>query len=189
MSKQRSKTLPDILKADRNAGTVYLVIRCLSNGSRRLSTTRGRISEVCGLSPRRIGAAINTLHSAGWVVRNYGYREGQSWYRLTLPQFDPLHVCLKTTHMKSKRTHVHVCPKTTHMKPKPMSKNDTHETITCVSENDTPLPKGKVGGHPSPKVEGAPPPDTTSMRTVAGHELEAQKLRRIRQHRELEYTS
>jgi hypothetical protein len=113
--------LPKLLAANRNALTVYAVLRFLAGDSRRYATTRQRIADVCGLSLRSIGEAVQALDEAGWLTMNYGRQGLKSWYRLTFPVVGFFPVVRKTYHSK----------------PKSVSKNIPQQTVCCVSKNST----------------------------------------------------
>ena len=86
--KERKPTpwpVPELLQHNRNAALLYLALRWLAGDSRQLNTTRAGIADVCGLHRETITKAMNTLHEAGWVVRNRGHAKGRRWYRITFP--------------------------------------------------------------------------------------------------------
>ena len=97
MNHKRPIQLPGLLKRDRNAVTVYFSLRWMAGGSRQLNTTRQRIADVCGLSPKRITAAMTALHEAGWLIRRYGRNGKRAWYRLVLRGFGLFPEGRKTT--------------------------------------------------------------------------------------------
>lgn len=121
MASKRPCPLPTLLEANRNAMTVYGAIRWLAGDKGRLSTTRKRIKDVCGLSERTIGDAVAALDSAGWITLNYGCDGSRKWYRLSLPMVGFLPMCGKTA--RRKRLSV--------------SKNSTKETVSYGTKNST----------------------------------------------------
>ena len=80
--------VPKLLEADRNAVTVFVTLQVLAKGKREVSTTRGRIKAVCGLSEKPISTAIKVLNEAGWITRNYGSDGRKTWFRIVLPASD-----------------------------------------------------------------------------------------------------
>ena len=122
MSRPRRRhpwALPKLLAGNRNALTVYGTLRWLSGESRRYATTRQRIADVCGLSLRSIGEAVQALDEAGWLTVNYGRQGLKSWYRLTFPVVGFFPVVRKTYHSK----------------PKSVSKNIPQQTVCCGTKN------------------------------------------------------
>jgi hypothetical protein len=156
VKKHRPKSLPDLLKMNRNAGTVYLALRSLSGERRQLNTTRQRITNLIHLSEKRISQAMQALDECGWVKVNYGRQGIKSWYRLSFPVGDFLPVVTKTTYRGRKV----------------VDKNDLQGTRPCGDENDphtlkgigrtappfTPVGEGGghaplTGEHPSARIE------------------------------------
>lgn len=70
---------------NRNALTVYAVLRWLSGSKRQLSTTRARIAAECGLHKETISAAMQSLRAGRWLSLRYGRYGSKSWYRITFP--------------------------------------------------------------------------------------------------------
>jgi hypothetical protein len=173
------RTLPELLASDRNAGTVFLVVVVLAGGKRQVSTTRTRIAELCGLSLRRIGTAVNALHEAGWIWRTYGRHGVKTWFRIMLPKIDLSPVVSKTTHRARKPPRVPVVRKATHSAARSVSQNDTQGRVPCGIENDTLCPKGQIGAVPAAAplpLEGArraaPAPETRAAPSPAAGVLE-----------------
>lgn len=141
MTRPRRSTpwaIPKLLAANRNALTVYAVLRFLAGDSRRYSTTRQRIADVCGLSLRAIGFAVQALNEAGWLTLNYGRQGIKTWYRLTFPVVGFLPVVRKTYHSKRKS----------------VSKNIPQQTVCCGTKN-IPHPRKGVGAtRPAPTPTG-----------------------------------
>lgn len=92
----------ELLAANRNAMTVYGVLRWLSGERRQLATTRKSIRGVCRLSEDTISEAMTALDSAGWVSVGYGREGVRTWYRLTFPVADFFPVPAKGRHRKGK---------------------------------------------------------------------------------------
>jgi len=126
--------LPKLLATNRNALTVYGVLKFIAGEARRCSATRQRIADVCGLSLRTIGDAVGVLNEARWLAVNYGRQGMKTWYRFTFPVVGFFPVVRKTTHSKGKS----------------MSKNDTQQIVSCMSKNDTQSLKGLVPAPPLP---------------------------------------
>jgi len=82
-------SLPDLLRLNRNAITVYAALRWMAGAKRQLGTGRKRIRGVCGLCAETITDAMTGLKEAGWIILNYGRKGNHTWYRITFP-FDGL---------------------------------------------------------------------------------------------------
>ena len=85
MKRRAPWPLPKLLATSRNALTVYGTLRYLAGDTRQLSTTRGRIRAVCGLSEDTVSQAMTALDKAGWVRVGYGRFGNRTWYRLVFP--------------------------------------------------------------------------------------------------------
>lgn len=89
MKRRRPWSLPKLLEHNRDAATVFMVLVFMAGDRRQIGTTREKIREACpGLTPRRIGKAVQTLHDAAWLTRQYGQNGPVSWYRIVLPVVD-----------------------------------------------------------------------------------------------------
>ncbi len=170
MKRAKPWPLSRLLADNRNAGTVVLAVFTLACGRRQVSTIRSRIGELCGLSARTIGEAVDALHRAGWLRRAYGRRNGKAWYRLSLPKaLDAL--CVEKQHTGSR-------PK--------VSKNDTQGRRPCGTKNDTPSPRGEAGGPTAPALEGAGAARPDPMPEHPSARIERERLAEIRAAREAE---
>jgi hypothetical protein len=168
--------LRKLLETNRNAVTVFGVLLHLAEGRRRFGATRRRIRNVCGLSERVIGAAINTLHEAEWITRTYAsdtHNGRRSWFRIVLRNrsrnlwYEKRH----TGHESTRR-------KTTHRK-----------DVSCGTKNVPQPHKGLKGGPTAPALAGAgaarsaplpePLPEHPSAR------IERERLAEIRAAREV----
>lgn len=159
--------LPKLLNADRNAATVFLAVVTLANGRRQLGTTRAHIREVCGLSKRCIGAALEALHDASWLVRRYSRSGNKTWFRLTLPK------CAVVGFSA-------VVRKTHHRGRSGTSKNVPQGTERCGTKNVPHSLKG-VGGCPA-LGSGDPAPDEMHEHRTA--RIERERMAAIRLARE-----
>jgi len=162
------KSLPDLLKMNRNALTVYGSLRWLSNERRQLNTTRRRIADVCHLSEKRITDAMQALHDGGWVSVNYGRQGIKTWYRLSFPvgRFSP------------------VVRKTTHRERRVVAQNDPQGTRPCGTENVPHTLKGIGRTAPpfTPVGEGVGHAPLTAEHPAA--RIERERLAEIRKARE-----
>lgn len=116
----KARPLPELLKLNRNAATVYMALRWIAGERRQLNITRDKIRAVCGLHIRRISEAMAALDECGWVVVNYGRHGIKTWYRLSFPVGQIFPVCMKTAHRERKVS----------------DKKSTQGTVRCVYEND-----------------------------------------------------
>src|SRR5262249_20708585 len=80
--------LPKLMKANRNAMTVFGALWWMAKGKRQLSTTRKSISKVSGIRDfERISTAMHALNDAGWLSLAYGCNGKRTWYRITIANF------------------------------------------------------------------------------------------------------
>ena len=160
MGKRKSKpqtstpwSLPELLKADRNAITVYVALRYLSGTKRQITTTRAGITAVCGLHKQTITKAMNVLGKANWVKVRYRHEPGRQWYALSFPKrffYEDDFFGLIGSH--------------------PRRKNRPHRERSMRTKKTTSPPSGDRGGQtvpaPSPTGErGRTTPDTTQTTT------------------------
>jgi hypothetical protein len=178
----RPKTLPELLKADRNAATVFAAVVYLAKGQRRIAAKRAEISGICGLIGRRITTALQALDKGGWLIRSYIWNRKDdrtsSLYLFTLP-------LVKLPGMGSRRPPTSRKPAST--KSVKVEKRTSHPRVRRSffdmgrSENDLLLPKGSKVVPPALNSGE----DTTPV-LMAGHELERLKILQIRQRKALE---
>ena len=141
--------LPRLLKADRNAATVYLALRVLASGRPQVNTTRRRIRDVCGLHERRVTAAVRALADAGWLTLRYGRSGKRTWYRLTLLDVLALWV-------RKRPSGNYATPLALRARKRPSARatkvyeNDPQRAARCGYEND-PHPLEGIGRAPSPR--------------------------------------
>lgn len=134
--------LPKLLAKNRNALTVYGVLRWLANDRRQLNTTRARITAVCGLHEDTISAAVAALGDAGWVSVGYGRQGNRTWYRLTFPVAGFFPVAGKTRHREGSGG----------------QKNRPQGTARCGRKNRPPVRKYRGASPPPPAAPAASPP-------------------------------
>ena len=167
MKRSCAWTLPELMKANRNAATVYLAVVWLASGRRQVGTTRARIRAACRLSERCIGAALEALHEASWIVRRYSRAGHKTWYRLTL--IDGAAVDFGAVVRKTR--HRELCKK---------SKNVPQGIERCGTKIVPHSRKG-VGGDPAPS-RGDPAPATIGEHPSV--RIESERLAAIRAARE-----
>lgn len=144
--------LPKLLEANRNAVTLYVTLLHLAGGHRGLTTTRARIRTVCGLSEKRITAAVDALATAGWIRRTYHRRGIKRWYRIGLPMGLEIASATgpKTPHSGRNGARTAKGSKATHSAAKVRAENDPKRIIRYGAEND-PLP---LTGNSTPRAGG-----------------------------------
>lgn len=181
MKRRAAEPLPELLRRNRNAATVYTALVILAEGKRQVNGTRARIAKQCGLAVRTIGMAVEALHEAHWIHRAYGRRGPRTWYRISLRENGLFAVVAKTTHRGARKTHPPVVRKATHSAASGVSKNDTQRASRCGTKNDTPLLE-KRGAVPAaaPGVATAPAQNADEHPSAR---IEREKLAAIRRAR------
>lgn len=169
---KRGATLRALLKANRNAGTVYLAMAHLAKGRRRPALTRAAISEICGLSERLVGEAIDALDQVGIITRRYR-REGKRrvFYRILMPKdvFGFVSVGTKTTLRKRSIP----CRKRTIGKRKQAVSDMSISSQSLLTKRGVaPVSAGATTGstpaHPSTSADAAPPEELFSIVETLG---------------------
>jgi hypothetical protein len=191
VKRARTKSVPELLRADRNAVTIFIILIHLAGGRRQLWTTRKRIREVCRLPLRRVTLGINALHRAGWIIRKYRRHGIKQFYVIVLPTIDFAPIVLRpdaTSSEVSKPTHRgRSAPlssedqKRTHRGAKSMRKNDPQRRPLCGIKTEP--PSLEEGGSPSADTEGTAPKIDRARYPALG--MAAEEILRIRQRKAL----
>lgn len=92
--------LETLLQANRNAVTVYVVLKYLAGDKMITQPTREKIKAECHLSHKVISSAIGALAGAGWIKLTYGRDGYKRWYRIVLSRSGFLPIGRKTTRRK-----------------------------------------------------------------------------------------
>ena len=177
MSKPQPVPLPQLLRMNRNAVTIYFSLRHLSGKLRRLSTTRARIAKICGLHADTITAGMKALASARWIRLQYGRFGVKTWYRISFPVFECFPAAEKTSHRKrNKRTRRSVPghEKTGHSKAQLNRKNRPQVTVSCGRKN-RPLPLKGDRGTLSPTLGAG-----ANVPTPTRNKSEMERLQEVR---------
>ena len=192
--KPRSKPwpLPKLLAANRNAVIVYVTLRWMAGENRQLGTTRQQIRDVCGLYRDTISKALQCLHDARWISREYGREGNRVWYRISLTAGEFLPGPVQTRPRERRKSKPPKAGETRHkdkknVQPPEADETRSRETIAtgsnplqgtrpCVGLNP-PLPLTGEERPTAPALShsvgaGADAPDTTA----AGKEKPPQQL-------------